>query len=371
MKKRVIVAMSGGVDSSVAALLLKEQGYDVIGVTMRLWSSDDDTKPKNNKRCCSVEDVEDARKVCDILGINHYHLNFENEFQKHVVDYFVNSYIEGKTPHPCLACNDKIKFDFLFKRAQNLGAELIATGHYARIKKAKNEYKLYKGLDQNKDQSYVLFTLKQKELKNLLLPVGEYNKEEIRNLAHKYKLPIADKPDSQEICFIPDGNYRQFITERTNPKPGKILDINGNYLGDHDGIQSFTIGQRRKLGIDTNSEKPYFVLKISKSDNTVYVGPHEYLFQTNFNAININIQSNKLNSTNFDAYVKIRYKAKLFKAKIKLHADSTADIEFEDPQRAITPGQAVVFYSTESNGDEVIGGGIIDSVNANFNAIKI
>ena len=224
MKKRVIVAMSGGVDSSVAALLLKEQGYDVIGVTMRLWSSDDDTKPKNNKRCCSVED---ARKVCDILGINHYHLNFENEFQKHVVDYFVNSYIEGKTPHPCLACNDKIKFDFLFKRAQNLGSELIATGHYARIKKAKNEYKLYKGLDQNKDQSYVLFTLKQKELKNLLLPVGEYNKEEIRNLAHKYKLPIADKPDSQEICFIPDGNYRQFITERTNPKPGKILDING------------------------------------------------------------------------------------------------------------------------------------------------
>ncbi len=153
MKKRVIVAMSGGVDSSVAALLLKEQGYDVIGVTMRLWSSDDDTKPKNNKRCCSVEDVEDARKVCDILGINHYHLNFENEFQKHVVDYFVNSYIEGKTPHPCLACNDKIKFDFLFKRAQNLGSELIATGHYARIKKAKNEYKLYKGLDQNKDQS--------------------------------------------------------------------------------------------------------------------------------------------------------------------------------------------------------------------------
>ena len=149
------------------------------------------------------------------------------------------------------------------------------------------------------------------------------------------------------------------------------MDINGNYLGDHDGIQSFTIGQRRKLGIDTNSKKPYFVLKISKSDNTVYVGPHEYLFQTNFNATNINIHSNKLNSTNFDSYVKIRYKAKLFKAKIKLHADSTADIEFEDPQRAITPGQAVVFYSTESNGDEVIGGGIIDSVNANFNAIKI
>ena len=194
MKKRVIVAMSGGVDSSVAALLLKEQGYDVVGVTMRLWSSEDDSKPKNNKRCCSVEDVEDARKVCDILGINHYHLNFEKEFQKYVVDYFVNSYIEGKTPHPCLACNDKIKFDFLYKRAQNLGSDLIATGHYARIKKEYNEYKLYKGLDHNKDQSYVLFTLKQKELKNLLLPVGEYKKEKINNsIGYLYKINFRFK----------------------------------------------------------------------------------------------------------------------------------------------------------------------------------
>lgn len=362
MKKRVVVAMSGGVDSSVAAVLLKEQGYDVVGVTMRLWSKDDGNAPKNNKRCCSVEDVEDARRVCDILGIKHYHLNFEEEFQKYVVDYFVNSYVEGKTPHPCLACNDKIKFDFLFGRAQNLGSELIATGHYARIKKQNDTYKLLKGFDRNKDQSYVLFTLKQKELKNLLLPVGEYGKDKIREIAEKYNLPVANKPDSQDICFIPNGNYRQFIMERTNPTPGKIIDINGNFLGNHDGIQSFTIGQRRKLGLDSNGKIPYFVVKISKEDNTIIVGPHDFLFQNEFSAEYINIQDTTMIKKDFSAYVKIRYKSKLFKAKVKLTSNNTANIIFEEAQRAITPGQAVVFYDIKSEGEEVIGGGIIDEV---------
>jgi len=371
MKKRVVVAMSGGVDSSVAAVLLKEQGYDVVGVTMRLWSKDDGNAPKNNKRCCSVEDVEDARRVCDILGIKHYHLNFEEEFQKHVVDYFVNSYVEGKTPHPCLACNDKIKFDFLFGRARNLGSELIATGHYARIKKQNDTYKLLKGSDVNKDQSYILFTLKQKELKNLLLPVGEYGKDKIREIAEKYNLPVANKPDSQDICFIPNGNYRQFIMERTNPTPGKIIDINGNFLGNHDGIQSFTIGQRRKLGLDSNGKIPYFVVKISKEDNTVIVGPHDFLFQNEFSAININIQDTTMIKKDFSAYVKIRYKSKLFKAKVKLTPNNTANIIFEEPQRAITPGQAVVFYDMKSEGEEVIGGGIIDEViNANLKPVN-
>ena len=362
-KQRVIVAMSGGVDSSVAAVILKEQGYEVIGITMRLFpTTGDDSLTKQNHGCCTLEDVEDAREVCSILDIPHYLLNFEKEFQQFVIGYFVKEYEKGKTPHPCVACNDKVKFNFLMQKAIAYEADYIATGHYAQISIIDNEYALLKGVDESKDQSYVLFTLKQAELKNLLLPVGEFSKDKIREIAEKYDLPVANKPDSQEICFIPDGNYRQFIMERTNPKPGKILDIDGNYLGKHDGIQSFTIGQRRKLGLDKNGKTPYFVIKISKEDNSVVVGPHESLYQTEFSAIKINIQDESNIQNEFSAFVKIRYKSKLFKAKVKLNSDSTANIIFEEAQRAITPGQAVVFYNMESDGEEVIGGGIIDEV---------
>ena len=362
-KQRVIVAMSGGVDSSVAAVILKEQGYEVIGITMRLFpTTGDDSLTKQNHGCCTLEDVEDAREVCSILDIPHYLLNFEKEFQQFVIGYFVKEYEKGKTPHPCVACNDKVKFNFLMQKAIAYEADYIATGHYAQIGIIDNEYALLKGVDESKDQSYVLHTLKQNQLKNLLLPIGGYLKPEIRKIATDYKLPVANKPDSQEICFIPDGNYRQFIMERTNPKPGKILDIDGNYLGKHDGIQSFTIGQRRKLGLDKNGKTPYFVIKISKEDNSVVVGPHESLYQTEFSAIKINIQDESNIQNEFSAFVKIRYKSKLFKAKVKLNSDSTANIIFEEAQRAITPGQAVVFYNMESDGEEVIGGGIIDEV---------
>ena len=264
VKNRVIVAMSGGVDSSVAAALLVKQGYEVIGVTMRLSGTYDSNRPAGSRGCCSIEDVDDARRVCQLLGIRHYLLNFEQEFQTHVIDYFCQEYQRGRTPHPCLACNDKIKFDFLMRRASFLEADYIATGHYARIDKKDAQYQLLKAVSPLKDQSYVLYTLKQSEMERLLLPVGWYPKEEIRNIASDMNLPVANKPDSQEICFIPDGSYQEFLKQRLQPKPGQIADRSGNVLGDHSGIEFFTVGQRRGLGL--TSAEPLYVLNIN-ADN--------------------------------------------------------------------------------------------------------
>jgi tRNA-specific 2-thiouridylase len=348
--------MSGGVDSSVAALLLKRQGYEVIGVTMRLWTVERDDVPASSKSCCSVEDVDDARRVCQVIGVPHYVQNFEREFQQHVVDYFVKEYDRGRTPHPCLACNDKIKFDFLLRRALFLDADYIATGHYARVRQKEGDLKLLKGTDPGKDQSYVLFTLGQAELRRLLLPIGEYPKREIRQIAADAGLPVADKPDSQDICFIPDGDYRKFMGQRGSPTPGDFVDSHGKLLGRHPGIQFFTVGQRRGLGLPGNTGDPMFVTRILADENKVVLGRRDELDQRKLWASRVTYVGDRAPTGPLEVTAKIRYKADESPATLIPDGDS-AEIRFHSPQRAVTPGQAVVFY----DGEEVVGGGIIET----------
>ena len=354
---KVIVAMSGGVDSSVAALLLHRQGYEVVGVTMRLWSIERDDVPASSKRCCSVEDVEDARRVCHQIGIPHYFLNFEKEFQRHVIDYFVQEYDRGRTPHPCLACNDKIKFDFLLRRATFLDADYIATGHYGRVRTGLDGTRtLHKGVDGSKDQSYVLFTLGQQELQRLLLPVGEYRKDDIRRLAAETGLLVADKPDSQEICFIPNDNYRQFVADRVKPRPGNLVSTRGVVLGEHPGIQFFTIGQRRGLGLKGNTARPMYVTRINAESNEVVLGEQADLLSSALWASRVNYIAGTAPELPIRVTAKIRYKAEPSPATIVPITADSAEVRFEEPQRAITPGQAVVFYE----GDRILGGGYIE-----------
>src|SRR3990170_6486314 len=244
---RVVVAMSGGVDSSVAAALLLEQGYEVVGVTMRLWTVDDVGASRHHRRCCSVEDTEDARAACDRLGIPHYVLNLEREFAAGVVDTFVQEYARGRTPNPCLACNDRVKFRPLLLHALALDAGYLATGHYVRLRRNGHGFEMWRAADPAKDQSYVLYTLGQRELSRTLFPVGEYAKPEVRAIARRHGLPNADKPDSADICFIPGGDYRSFVAQRVASRPGEIVDGAGNRVGEHAGVINYTVGQRRGL----------------------------------------------------------------------------------------------------------------------------
>ncbi len=352
-KGKAVVAMSGGVDSAVAAALLHSEGYDVVGITMRLWTLERDDIPTPHRTCCSVESVEDAQRVCEILGVPHYFMNFERPFKTHVVDYFTSEYARGRTPNPCLACNQYVKFDALMAKAVALGADYLATGHYARITERDGAYRLLRAVDHEKDQSYVLYTLKQEEMKRLLLPVGHYSKPEIRGIASDFKLPLADKPDSQDICFIPDRNYSNFVAERVPARNGPIVDTSGKVVGTHKGIIYYTVGQRQGLGIA--SPQRLYVIDIDAENNTVIVGPEEDLFCVGLLAEEVNMISGDPLAGSLRASVKLRYRAAEAEAEVHPTQDGCVEVRFIEPQRAVSPGQAVVFYK----GDEVIGGGTI------------
>ena len=350
---RVVVAMSGGVDSSMTAAVLKKEGYEVIGATMRLWTEEDGDMPAAHRRCCSAEEAEDARRVCQILDIPFYVLNFEPQFRQYVVDYFCGEYLRGRTPNPCIACNKRIKFDLLLNKALALGADYLATGHYARIEVRDSKYVLLKATDAAKDQSYVLYGLGQKELKHLLFPMGSFNKKQIRSLAREMNLPVWDKEESQEICFITNGDYHQFLAQRGLNQPGDIVDSEGKLLGKHAGIGFYTVGQRRGLGLA--SKEPLYVLAIDPVDSRVIVGTNEQLLRKELHASELNYISGEPPPQSVAVTAKIRYKSP--EARAVLYPEGQrARIVFEEPQRAITPGQAAVFY----DGDIVLGGGVIE-----------
>ena len=356
--KKVLVAMSGGVDSSVAALLLKEQGYEVVGATMRLWHANDDKKRPGG--CCSIDDITDAKRVCNALNIAHYIFNFEEDFKKFVVDNFTKEYLSGRTPNPCIICNQKMKFEIFLNRAVAMGFDYISTGHYSNVERSQ-QVRLKKSTDKTKDQSYALFRLDEEKLKKILFPLGELSKKKVREIAQNANLPVAQKPDSQEICFIEDNDYGSFLKTydpHTKIEKGDILDKNGKKLGLHKGFVNYTIGQRSGLGIST--PEPMYVLEINSKNNTIVIGKKEDVysktcFVEDVSWVNIKPEDN------FIADVKIRYLHTPANAKIELIENNCAQITFSEPQMAVTPGQSAVFY----DGEYVIGGGTIAKENKN------
>jgi tRNA-specific 2-thiouridylase len=352
-EKKVLVAMSGGVDSSVAAVLLHERGYNVVGGMMSLWA--EEGGPAN--RCCSPQAVAGAREVCRRLGVPFQVFDFEAEFKDHVVDYFVEEYARGRTPNPCLACNRYIKFDLLLEKATQLGAEYLATGHYARIQRVEGEYQLLKGIDVTKDQSYVLYMLGQKELARLLFPLGEYTKERVRAVAQERGLSVADREESQEICFTM-GDYRRFLSAQPEVlfEPGPIVDVDGRVLGEHKGLPAYTIGQREGLGIA--APNPLYVLEIDTGRNALVVGPRAQLARRELKASDVHFVSGEPPREPLEVTAKIRYRAPAARATLTCAGRNEAVVRFVKPQPAIAPGQGVVFY----DGERVLGGGIIREV---------
>jgi len=367
-KIKIAVAMSGGVDSSVAAALLKKQGYDVMGVFMRFWSEPPQGELELDEfanRCCSVEAEKMARNVCEKIGLPFYILNIAQEFKKAVVDYFLSELKKGATPNPCVVCNKEIKFKLLMEKAEGLGADFIATGHYARVKretknqkpKTKNyEYYLLKAKDKSKDQSYFLYNLTQSQLAKYLFPVGDYLKTDARKKAKKLDLPVWNRPESQEICFISDNNIRRFISEHLDLAPGKIIDTAGKVLGRHSGLPLFTIGQRHGLNIGGGA--PYYAVKMDyKTQELIVTSDPEdkLLYRGNLVAEKVNWISGRGPQKSIKCQATIRYRHKMEEAIVKPLGKGKYEVSFERPQRAVTSGQSAVFYK----GNEVLGGGII------------
>ena len=348
MNKKVLVAMSGGVDSSVAAYLLKNSGYNVTGATMCLGIKTCDEKV----RCCGPEAINDARKVCHRLDIPHYTLDFSKDLEEKVISKFISEYLKGRTPNPCVDCNRFLKFGVLLEKAIVMGFDFLATGHYARIEEINGKILLRKGKDKAKDQSYFLYPIKKERFKSILFPLAELTKEDVREIARKVDLPVATKPQSQDVCFIQD-DYRKFILRRAgNIKPGPIVDLDGNILGEHRGLFFYTVGQREKLGISNST--PLYVVSVDAKRNQVIVGEKKDLQAKGLVASNLNLFVDELPQ---EIFAKIRYTPRETKCRVSQQG-SKAKVIFEEKQEAITPGQSVVFYDN----DIVLGGGTIEEV---------
>ncbi len=356
-KGTVVVGMSGGVDSSVAAWLLLQQGYDVVGVTMRIWQDEDSDVQAENGGCCGLSAVEDARQVAWKLGIPYYVMNFKDEFQKKVIDYFIREYVRGRTPNPCIACNRFVKWESLLRRSMEIGADYIATGHYARVERLEGgRFAVRSSVTAEKDQTYALYSLTQEQLAHTLMPVGQYRKEEIRAIAEQLKLPIAHKPDSQEICFVPDGDYAGFINRsvKESPPEGNFVDREGRVLGRHRGIIHYTVGQRKGLGLAMGH--PVFVTEIRPETNEVVIGEAEEVFSRELICSHLSWMAvDGLHGSRRRASAKIRYGHRGAACELEEMGPDRVRVRFDEPQRAVTPGQAAVFY----DGEYVLGGGVI------------